>query len=98
MREELLPAKKTIEDNAYSLWKGHGVDMGFLEKTLIEASNIILDMSENLDENDKVTTINYIRNALSDFERAYSRRDDYMLADCLIYEWREIIIIYADMN
>ena len=98
MREELLSAQKTIEDNAYNLWKGNGADIGVLEKTLIEVSNVIIGIAETLDENDKVTTINFIRNALSDFERAYNSRDDYMLADCLMFEWREIVIIYVDKN
>ena len=97
MKEKLLNDKIVIENNARELWQGKGADIGELNRALYEASHIILDMAEALNDEDKLTTINYVKNAFSDFEKACKKRDDYMLADCLYYEWRELLSIYIDV-
>ena len=96
MYEKLMDNKNNIEESARELWKGHGADIGKLNGYLHEVSSIILNMAESLNEEDKLVTINYIKNALSDFKSACDRRDEYMLADCLYFEWRELVSIYID--
>lgn len=96
MNEQLIDNKNIIGESAHELWKGHGTDIGKLNGVLHEVSNIILNIAESLDEEDKLVTINYIKNALLDFKKACDSRDDYMLADCLYFEWRELVSIYID--
>ena len=97
MKKELLDFKEQIEECSYELWKGNGTDVKRLNGVLYDASQIILSVAEELNEEDKTTTINYIKNGLADFEKACNNRDDFMLADCLFFEWREIVSIYADV-
>ncbi len=96
MNNNLKDNRVTIEDAAIALWQGKGTAIEKLNETLVAVSNDILGRAEDLSEEDKLTTVNYIRDALADFEKACQARDDFMLADCLMYEWREIILIYMD--
>lgn len=94
MNNKLIDNKSIIEDAARDLWQGKGADIATLSGVLSEISEDILYMANSLEEEDKLTTVSYIRQALLDFQRACDNRDDYMLADCLMYEWYEIITIY----
>ncbi len=94
MNNKLIENKSLIEDAARDLWQGNGADIVTLNGILLEVSEDILDMANNLGDEDRLTTIDYIRQALLDFQRACDNRDDFMLADCLMYEWSEIITIY----
>jgi hypothetical protein len=96
MRDKLKEYKGFIEEQSYSLWQGNGAEIEEIGNVIQKLASIVVEISENLSEQDKVTTLSYIRKALSDYELACNARDDFLLADCLYYEWREIAIIYID--
>lgn len=96
MRNKLLENKKVMEENSYELWKGNGADMEAVSKAIQETAEIIVGISENLSDEDKLTTLQYVRTGLSDYENANNKRDDFLMADCLYYIWREITTIYID--
>ncbi len=98
MNSKLIDSKTIIEDAARDLWQGQGADISAINDTLSVVTDEILSIAELLSEEDKATTISYIKNALSDFKRAYEARDDFLLADCLYYEWREMLFIYIDVS
>lgn len=95
---KLIESRKIIENEAFNLWQGNAVDMGILNATIAGVSNTILGIANGLNEEDKNTTIIYVRNALSNFEFASKSRDNYILADCLYFEWRELISVYIDID
>ena len=95
--KKLSDYKEIIELSAKDLWQGNGANIGMLNETLVSVSNIILCIAEQLDDDDKLTTINYVKDALAGFEEACNNRDDYLLADNLYYVWRELVIIYGEM-
>lgn len=97
MRQKLLDNKRIMEENAYELWKGNGVDMKAVSMAINQTAEIIVNFSEKLSDEDKLTTIQYIKTGLSDFENANSKRDDFLMADCLYYIWRDIIEVYIDV-
>ena len=90
----LINNKTIIEKAVRDLWQGKGADINMLNGVLAEVSDEILCIANNMNEEDRLTTINYIRTALTDFQRACDNRDDYMLADCLMYEWNDMISIF----
>lgn len=96
MVKELLDNKEIIEENACNLWKGNGADIGAVSKSIHSTASILLGIIEDASEEDRSTTIQYINTGLHDFEKAHDNRDDYLLADCLYYIWRELIIIYVE--
>lgn len=98
MRKSLLDNKKVIEHAVNVLWQGKGANIDEIRECVIEVSNTILSMAEALGEEDRNTTAIYVHNALSDFKRSCDNRDDFMLADCLYYEWRELISIYLEIE
>lgn len=95
MVKKLLDNKEIIEENAKSLWQGNGADIGAVSNAIHDTSNIILEIADDASEEDKATTVQYIKAGLGDFETAHNNRDDFLLADCLYYVWRELIIIYV---
>ena len=97
MKSTLQNCLQTIEEESTELWQGHEIDIEAISGAIHSASRIILDITEKLSDEDKLTTINYIKSGLKSFEDACNARDDYMLADCLYYQWREIITIYRDV-
>ena len=94
---KLIENRKIIEKEAFNLWQGNAVDISTLNATIIEVSNTILNIANGLNEEDKNTTIIYVRNALSNFELASNSRDNFLLSDCLYFEWRELISVYIDV-
>jgi len=96
MRDKLKEYNEFIEEQSYSLWQGNGADVDKIGIVIQQILSTIIEISESLPEEDKATTLSYVKNALSDFEIACNARDDFLLADCLYYEWREIAIIYIE--
>ena len=97
MINKLLDNKRIIEENAEKLWRGNGADIGVVSKTIHNTSNMILEIIEDASDEDKATTIQYLKGGLEEFENAHKNRDDFLLADCLYYIWRELIAIYVEV-
>lgn len=97
MKDKLLSNRQIIEDNALELWKGHGADIDAINNAIQDVSEVILDIANQLEEEeDRVTTIGYIKEGLHGYNVALNNRDSFMMADCLYYTWREIINIFIE--
>lgn len=40
----------------------------------------------------------FVRDAFKNLNYAFKTRDDYILADCLFFEWREIVIVINELE
>lgn len=96
MKEKLFENKTIVEEGAYSLWKGRGADVDEIGAAISSTIETIGGMLDQLSDEDKVTTATYIKDSFADYENARKNRDDFLLADCLYYEWREIILIFLE--
>ncbi len=96
MKNTLMKYLHIIEEQAAEVLQGKGADIDVINDAIHQSAGIILDVAEQLPDEDKLTTINYIKTGLNNYRNAIDNRDDFLLADCLYYEWREIIAIYID--
>ena len=97
MKNMLMKNLNIIEKQAVEILQGKGADIEVINDTIHQSAGIILDIAEQLPDEDKLTTINYIKTGLSNYQNAIDNRDDFLLADCLYYGWKEIIAIYIDV-
>ena len=96
MKDKLCDSLNVIEDATEQLWQGKGTDVGEISDTLNNVINIIMNIAEKLPDEDRIVTMSYIERGLSDYKMACEKRDDFLLADCLFYQWREIILIFSE--
>lgn len=89
--------KKNIEEEAKSLWQGKGADIEVIQNSIVSATQIILKQCETGFGEGIEFPIQYVVDATQHFKEAIEKRDDYLLADCLYFEWREIIIVFLEL-
>lgn len=89
--------KENIENEARALWQGKGVDIELVQRSIVSATQMILKQCEMGLGDGIEFPIQYVIDATNHFKEAISKRDDYLLADCLYFEWREIIIVFIEL-
>lgn len=89
--------KENIENEARALWQGKGVDIELVQKSILSATQIIVRQCEIGFGDGIEFPIQYVIDATNHLKEAIERRDDYLLADCLYFEWREIIIVFLEL-
>ena len=89
--------KENIEKEAKSLWQGKGVDIELVQKSIVSATQMIVKQCETGFSEGIEFPIQYVIDATHHLEDAIKKRDDYLLADCLYFEWREIIIVFLEL-
>lgn len=86
-----------IEKQTKSLWEGKGCEIN----EVTEAASGILDKIEKyvpmLEQMGIDFPMEYVREAISNLSTAIETKDDYVLADCLFYEWREIGMVLSEL-
>lgn len=94
MKDRLDNSLKLIETEAEHLWQGKGANMEKISGALQDVVDVVMNIADELSGEDRTETLSYIENGLNDYKMACDRRDDFLLADCLYYQWREIILIF----
>lgn len=95
--ESINGIKEDIDNMTIQLWQGKGADIDVI------SSNIDLLVSEitaHLGEMRAVGIdfpMEYVTAASKNLIEAISKRDDYLLADNLYYEWREILLVFEEV-
>jgi hypothetical protein len=97
MKAVLKNCIETFEKESNSLWQGKGADINAVTQAISFATGIIIQLMEGLSDEDKINTSMFLKNVMNDYENAIKNKDDFMLADCLHYQWREICIIYEEL-
>lgn len=90
--------KENLENEARKLWQGQGADIDIVQRSIISATEIITKQCEIGFGEGIEFPIQYLVDATNHFMEAISKRDDYLLADCLYFEWREIIIVFIELK
>ena len=89
--------KKNIEHEAENLWQGKGADICFLQENISKFIEIVSTKCVEGFGDGIEFPLQYLMDATDHFKEAIKKRDDYLLADCLYYEWREIIIVFIEL-
>ncbi len=82
---------------ANKLWQGKGID---LEDTINGVNDFVEELVLNLEELESKGInfpMEYVTGALKHFQEAIEAKDDYLLADCIKYEIKEIAIVYQEI-
>lgn len=82
---------------AEQLWRGRGVDVDEIVRMTNQFVQKIEDAIPNLKEVGIDIPMGYITEAMTNLSKAIEGRDDYCLADCLYYEWREIAVVIQEV-
>ena len=90
--------KEILENESKKLWQGEGADIDLVQRSIISATEIITKQCEIGFGEGIEFPIQYMVDAIHNFMEAISKRDDYLLADCLYFEWREIIIVFIELK
>ena len=93
----MLEDKELIESMARSLWQGVGADIAELNKCLDNLTKQMMDGISRLCKIGVEFPTQFIMDAMSHTTESISSRDDFKLADCLYYEWLEIITVYEEV-
>lgn len=93
----MLEEKIQIEKIAKALWQGKGADIASLSDLLDRMTQKMLETIKKISEQGIEFPVQYIMDAMKHTADSIQNRDDYKLADCLIYEWLEIITVYEEV-
>lgn len=95
--ESLKETKENIEMITTQLWQGKGADIELLSACV---DYIVNEITAHLDEMKAVGIdfpMEFVSAASKNMLDAISKKDDYLLADNLYYEWREILMVFEEV-
>ena len=95
--ELLKETRENIEMITTQLWQGKGADIELLSSCV---DSIVNEITAHLDEMKAVGIdfpMEYVSAASKNMIDAISKKDDYLLADNLYYEWREILMVFEEV-
>ena len=98
--EKCMSVKKFIEEmdvQATKLWQGKGIEIGELNTQILNFVTIMESELQEISNMGIEFPVEYTEDALLHLKQAMIERDDYKLADCLYYEWREIAIVLQEV-
>ena len=90
-------SKKVLDDTVTALWQGKTIDMELLRKTIDQTVNEIVEGVDEMRIRGVTFPMEYVVNAMKHLSECIASRDDYRLADCICYEWLEIIGVYDEV-
>ena len=93
----MLEEKKQIEKMVKSLWQGKGVDIVMLSQLLDEMTSKMINAIDEWNKKGIDFPVQYILETMKHTTESIQKKDDYRLADCLMYEWLEIIDVYEEV-
>ncbi len=95
--ESIKEAQTNIENTIIQLWQGKGADIDLISSNV---DIVVNEITRHLNEMKAVGIdfpMEYVTVATKNLINAISKKDDYLLADNLCYEWKEIIIVYEEV-
>ena len=94
---DTLQMLSEIELAAEQIWQGKGIDVDKIIKRINEGVQDILSQLPKLQQNGIDFPMEYVTSAMNNMSVALQQRDDYLLADNLYFEWREIFAVYEEV-
>lgn len=92
--EELEKINLLTED----IWQGKECNTEEVVSLINSIMEKIDSCNSLLKERGVVFPMEFVRNAAKNLNYAFETRDDYILADCLFFEWREIVIVINELE
>lgn len=89
--------KKVLGNMVTILWQGKAIDMELLQKTIDQVVNEIVEGVNEMRLCGVTFPMEYVVDAMKHLSECIASRDDYRLADCICYEWLEIIGVYDEV-
>lgn len=86
-----------IEKAVKELWQGKGINIGHVTKIINENVQEIVDALPKMKQFGIDFPMEYVTTAMKNMSVAIEKRDDYLLADNLYFEWREIFKVYEEV-
>lgn len=85
-----------IVEISKKIWQGKGFDTSEILSLTGEIAQMIMKGACTAAEEGKVFPLDYLLAAMSHLEECVKTKDEYKMADCLYFEWREIMIVYLE--
>lgn len=79
------------------LWQGRGIDVEELNRQIVMFVSIMKQEVQKFSALGIDFPTEYAEVAFEHLKQAMCDRDDYKLADCLYYEWRDIAIVLQEV-
>lgn len=86
-----------LEKTTTRLWQGEEIDIDQISKDINDGVEQIIEFIPSLQECGVDFPMEYVTNAMRGFVDATNKMDDYLLADNLWYEWREIFEVFKEV-
>lgn len=86
-----------MDNQATSLWQGHGLDIERLNEQIIDFLSVLEKSVVILEQRGIAFPMEYVEEAMVDLKKGLGDRDDYKVADCLYYQWKEIAIVLKEV-
>lgn len=87
-----------IERQVNKLWQGDGGNLNEISQMNQGVLEEIQKVIPVLDAQDVNVLMQYVRDAINHLNIAIERKDDYEVADCLYYEWKEILTVVQELK
>lgn len=81
----------------YNLWSGKGADVEKISQNINDGVQYISNDLPRMQAAGIDFPVEYVSNAMQTYTIAMKQRDDYLLADNLMYEWKEIFTVYHEV-
>ncbi|MCR5545330.1 MAG: hypothetical protein K6F30_02520 [Lachnospiraceae bacterium] len=95
--DSIIEIQEKIENVTNQLWQGKGADIELISACIDTLVNEITDHIGEMKAVGIDFPMEYVTAASKNLIEAISKKDDYLLADNLYYEWKEIIIVYEEV-
>lgn len=92
--EELEKINLLIKD----IWQGKACNVEEVVSLINSIMEKIDFCNSLLKERGVAFPMGFVRNATQNLYYAFETRDDYILADCLLFEWREIVVVINELE
>ena len=88
---------EVLRECAEKLWQGQGVNMESLLDAINQVTDELMEGASQLSDYGIVFPLEYVNDAMLHLGKSVEAKDDYLLADCLYYEWLEIVQVYQEV-
>lgn len=89
--------RNTLMDMVTALWQGHAIEVERLTGAINKIVNEIMVGTNEMGNKGVDFPVEYVLDAMKNVSECIASRDDFCLADCLCYEWIEIIDVYNEV-
>ena len=89
--------RNILNDMITNLWQGRSIDMERLTNTIDKIVNDIMSGAGEMKKRGIDFPIEYVIGAMKNISQCIESRDSFLLADCLCYEWLEIMDVYNEV-